>query len=261
VVIPYAKDIAEFITRTGSLPIASRRAFKRVLATIKTIALIHQRQRSRDDQGRVAAEYADYALAYQLTGDSFRESLGEGHRYTDDRIRLIEKKGPITPKALSEKFGISGAAVTQWMRPWIEKGVLEWCNINGAGFTDIAELGRAKRIGQAFVKVAERPCLPSPYQLTGDYRWDSGGDLWELFDLCIEENESDVKDAGDHVHGDTGALADENFDTSFPDKGVKALSEKAGSADNFQKDGLDSEMVPVGIDALSEEFAELLQMN
>ncbi len=91
VVIPYAKDIAEFINRKGSLPIASRRAFKRVLATIKTIALIHQRQRSRDDMGNVIAEYADYALAYQLIGDSFRESLGEGQRYTDNRMRLIEK--------------------------------------------------------------------------------------------------------------------------------------------------------------------------
>ena len=43
VVIPYATDIAEFINRKGSLPITSRRAFKRVLTTIKTIALIHHR--------------------------------------------------------------------------------------------------------------------------------------------------------------------------------------------------------------------------
>jgi hypothetical protein len=63
VVIPYAADIAAFINRKGSLPIASRRAFKRVLGTIKTIALVHQRQRLRDDQGRVIADYADYALA------------------------------------------------------------------------------------------------------------------------------------------------------------------------------------------------------
>ena len=45
--------------------------------------MIHQRQRSTDDMGNVIAEYADYALAYQLIGDSFRESLGEGQRYTD----------------------------------------------------------------------------------------------------------------------------------------------------------------------------------
>ncbi len=78
VVIPYAKDIADFITRKGSLPISSRRAFKRVLTTIKTIALIHQRQRRRDDMGNVIAEYSDYALAQQLIGDSFRESTWRG---------------------------------------------------------------------------------------------------------------------------------------------------------------------------------------
>jgi DNA primase len=112
VVIPYAKDIAEFITRTGSLPIASRRAFKRVLATIKTIALIHQRQRSRDDMGRVVADYADYALAYLLIGDSFRESIGESQRYMDDRVQLIEKEGRVTPGSLSEKTGVSTAAIS-----------------------------------------------------------------------------------------------------------------------------------------------------
>ena len=53
--------------------------------------------------GNIIAEYADYALAYQLVGDSFRESLGEGQRYTDKRIRLIENEGPMTPRALSEK--------------------------------------------------------------------------------------------------------------------------------------------------------------
>ena len=66
VVIPYAADIAAFINRTGSLPIASRRAFKRVLATIKTIALIHQKQRRRDDMGNVIAEYADYAIGVSI---------------------------------------------------------------------------------------------------------------------------------------------------------------------------------------------------
>ena len=260
-VIPYARNIAEFITSKGSLPIASRRAFKRVLATIKTIALVHQKQRARDDVGRVVADYADYALAHQLVGDSFRESLGEGDRYTDERIRLIEKEGQITPKALSEKFGISGAAVTQWMKPWIEKGLFVWCDINGAEFINVAELERAKRIGQAFVRVAERPCLPSPYQLTGDYRWDAGGEFWDLYDLDIEEGDTDEKGADDYVQNNSDARADEHPDTSVPDGGVKVLSEKTGSVDNFRDDGLDSELVPVSIDGLSDEFRDLLRMN
>jgi len=46
---------------------------------------------------------ADYALAYQLIGNSFRESIGEGQRYTDDRVRVIEKEGQMTPQALPEE--------------------------------------------------------------------------------------------------------------------------------------------------------------
>ncbi len=84
------------------------------------IALIHQRQHSRDDMGNVIAEYSDYALAYQLVGDAFKESLGEGQRYTDKRIRLIEDEGQMTPRALSEKESTSTSAISQWSKPLIE---------------------------------------------------------------------------------------------------------------------------------------------
>ena len=65
-----------------------------------------------DDMGNIVAEYSDYYLAYQLIEDSFRESLGEGQRYTDDRMRLIDKVGVVTPRALSEKTGVSTAAIS-----------------------------------------------------------------------------------------------------------------------------------------------------
>ena len=50
--------------------------------------------------GNVIAEYSDYALAQQLIGDSFRESIGESQRYTDKRMRLIEKECQITPRVI-----------------------------------------------------------------------------------------------------------------------------------------------------------------
>jgi hypothetical protein len=227
----------------------------------RPLALIHQRQRARDDQGRVIADYADYALAYQLIGDSFRESIGEDQRYTDDRIRLIEKDGQMTPRTLSEKTGVSTAAISQWLKPMIEKGVLSWCDENGMGFSDVAEVERAKRIGQAFIRVAERPCLLSPYQLTGDSRWDVGGEYWELYDLGFEESDQDDKNAGVYVQNDSAAHVEKLSETSASGGGVKVLSEKTGSVDNFRDDGLDSELIPVSIDGLSEEFGGLLQMN
>jgi len=211
--------------------------------------------------GHVIAEYSDYALAYQLVGDAFIESLGEGQRYTDDRIRLIEKIGPFTPKVLSAKFSISGAAVTQWMKPWIEKGVLDWCDENNNGFSDVAELEKAKRTGKAYIIVSERCCLPTPYQLTGDSRWDEGGELYILYDLGIEESGRVEVGAEDCPENDAEENVEENIDASDVDGGVKVLSEKTGSDHNFKNDNLDPELVPVSIDGLSDEFRDLLRMN
>ena len=118
--------------------------------------------------GNVIAEYSDYALAYQLIGDSFRESLGEGQRYTDNRMRLIEEFGVITPRALSEKDGVSTAMISQWSKPLIEKGVLSWCDEKGHGFMGVADLEKAKRSGRAYLTVVGGSCLPTVFELTGD---------------------------------------------------------------------------------------------
>ena len=267
VVIPYAKDIAEFITRKGSLPISSRRAFKRVLTTIKTIALIHQRQRSRDDMGNVIAEYADYALAYQLVGDSFRESIGEGQRYTDDRIRLIEKDGPISPRALSEKAGVSTAAISQWLKPLIEKGVLSWCDEKGLGFEDAAELEKAKRSGKAYLTVSDKCCLPTVYQLTEDSRWDKGGELHAAYNLHLDNDTSDLKY---HQDEETVSAEDVIFDDEHVPENdktaVKVLSEKSHSevlkmVEDFKKN--QPPIDPNGAVSinLKSEFAEILSQG
>ena len=112
--------------------------------------------------GNVIADYADYAFAHQLIGDSFREYIREGQRYTDDRVRLIEKEGQMTPRALSEKTGVSTAAISQWLKPLIGKGVLSWCDEKGLGFNDVAERERAKRSGKAYLKVAQGAFFQPP---------------------------------------------------------------------------------------------------
>ena len=267
VVIPYAADIAAFITRTGSLPIASRRAFKRVLATIKTIALIHQRQRARDDQGRVIADYADYALAYQLVGDAYRESLGEGQRYTDKRMRFIDKVGVITPRALSENEGVSTATISQWLKPLIGKGVLNWCDENGNGFMRVAELEKAKRSGRAYLMVSDGKRLPTVFELTGDSRWDKGGDLYLAYDLHLD---NDVGERAfypdDKTVGEQDMIFDAEDQTSDDKPAVKVLSEKSHAevlkmVDDFKKNqpAIDPNSV-VSIN-LSNEFAEILSMD
>ena len=130
VAIPFATDIKSFLVQGGELPTSARRALNRVLNSIRTISLLHQKQREKDDQGRVIAEIRDYALAYQLIDDAFRESLGGG-KYSDQRIRIVDKKGPILPKNLAKVENVSGAAITSWSKNWLENGVLIWVDDQG----------------------------------------------------------------------------------------------------------------------------------
>jgi len=211
--------------------------------------------------GNFIAEYSDYFIAYQLIADSFRESLGEGQRYTDDRIRFIEKDGQITPRALSEKTGVSNAAISQWLKPLIEKRVLIWCDEKGLGFEDVAELEKAKRSGRAYISVSERCCLPTLYQLTGDFRWGAGGDLWELYDLGFEISDPDEVESTVLPDMETRNFIGEKSVPTDVDGGVKVLSEKTGPDNNFKNERLDSGLVPARIDDLANEFSGLLQMN
>ena len=264
VVIPYAKDIAGFINRRGSLPISSRRAFKRVLTTIKTIALIHQRQRLRDDMGNVIAEYSDYTLAYQLIGDSFRESLGEGQRYTDHRMRLIEEFGVITPRALSKKDGVSTAMISQWLKPLIEKGVLSWCDEKGHGFRGVADLEKAKRSGRAYLTVSGGKRLPTVFELTGDRRWNKDGDLYAAYDLHLDGDAGDQAFyPDDKTVSGQDLIFDDDSETSNDKPAVKVLSEKTHAevlkmVEDFRKNQPAIDPNSVESINLSNEFAEIL---
>jgi hypothetical protein len=225
VVIPYAGDIASFVSQNGSLPISARRSFKRVLSAIKTMTLMHQKQRGRDEQGRFIADYIDYAIVYQLMEESFAENLGEVKRYTDARIQLIEKAGMMTPRELAETTGVTTAAISQWSKPLIEKGVLTWCDETGAVFSDDLALEKAKRSGKAFLCVAGGKSLPSPFQLTGDPCWDMGGDLYAAYDLQLGDGGGD----GDQTMAVTENIISESVQRCDSDDNqtpVKVLSEK-----------------------------------
>ena len=225
VVIPYAGDIASFVSRNGSLPLSARRSFKRVLSGTKTITLLHQKQRSRDEQGRFIATISDYAIVYQLLEESFAESLGNVKRYTDDRIRIVEKEGMMTPRALSDRTSVSTAAISQWLKPLIEKGVLKWCDETGAEFGDDLALEKAKRSGKAFMSVAGGKSLPSPFQLTGDPRWDKDGDLYAAYELQLGDGGND----GDQASSVTDNIISESVEDSGIDSDGTGVAVKAFS--------------------------------
>ncbi len=267
VVIPFAGDIVEFINAGGELPIAARRGFKRVLSVVKTIATIYQKQRCKDDLGRIVSEIQDYAIAFQLINKSFMESLGEGKKYTDDRIKIIEKTGMISSKDLSKIIGVSGPAISQWMKPLVDEGVLTWCDEKGGEFEDTATLEKAKRSGNAFIRVANVNCLPTPYQLTGDTRWDKNGDLYKQYDLEFDEdctetaviNEDDQSPQESETPSNSFGSA-EYQDFSKMNDGVKVLSEKC-ETENKKIDTKEEVNSSESTNDLTSEFQDILSFK
>jgi DNA primase len=233
VVIPFARNIAEFVINFEGLPLSMRRSFKRVMSTIKTVTTIHQFQREKDDRGRLIATMEDYFMAHQLVNESFRESLGEDKRLAE-RMEVIRKNQPISSTVLSALFGISGPAVSTWVKDNVEKGILVWCDEDGDLFPDEITLEKEKRKGKALLKIAHMPGLPTPYEITGDPDWDAGGDLYKRYELGLEETlDHKVPLHNKQFNEKINTVKDEKIPDSkgFPDEkdeDVKVLSDFGG---------------------------------
>jgi len=184
VIIPFAEELTKKLPEHP--PIAARRAFTRVLSAIKTMTILYQKLRETDNRGRLIAKYADYAMAYQIVESSFAESLKGETATTDKRIRLIEEERMISPKAFAEKTGVTSSTVSEWIKSAVQKGLISWCNENGEELDDINAINKARYTGKGYVRLASGKSLPTPYELTGDSRWDKGGDLYALYDLHLD---------------------------------------------------------------------------
>ena len=129
---------------------------------------------------------------------------------------------------------------------------------------DVADLERAKRSGKAYLKVAGGRFLPTVFELTADFNWDKGGELYAAYDLHLD---GDVGERAFYQDEETDEgqdmIFDDDSETSNDNPGVKVLSEKSHSevlkmVDEFRKNqpAIDPNSV-VSID-LSNEFAEIL---
>jgi len=229
VIIPFAPDIYEFFVQGGELQVSARRAFKRVMISIKTISLLHQKQRKKDDQGRVIAEFSDYALAYQLIDNAFRESLGGG-KYTDRRIQLVDKLSPVAPKDLAKVEKVSGAAITSWSKNWLEKGILIWCDDQGAVIKK-KDLKKMKHSGKAYLKTVGINKLPTAYELTEDEKWDIDSEFYKFYNLELDVNDDLLRDNSnediDLNTYDDSEEVENSGDGDEVETGVKVLDEKA----------------------------------
>jgi DNA primase catalytic core len=244
VVIPFGPQIAEFITRNGRPPIHTRRAFNRVLIVIRSITCAYQHQRQKDDQGRISSEMSDYWMALRIVQDAFRENLGALDEKTGKYMEVIKENGRITPGNLAKKRGVKN--VSGWTTKNVAAGRIQWCREDGSLFKDEDELDKAKRSGMAFLKIAENYThetitgLPTPFDLTGDPRWDEGGELLKLYDLELEKQTAvcSVLGVNEVLNGVLNTPEEKEFveniqESSIENDGVKVLSENTGGEGNI----------------------------
>lgn len=197
VVIPFAGQISAYLQRGERLPIATRRAFNRVMAIIQTVVCAYQFQRFRDEKNRFIAEMSDYWMSLQIVREAFRETLGHQSKEAAQRIAFIRENGPVQYGTLTTEWGVSKSALTGWVRGKLYDGVLAWCDEEGEEFADEAALKKAKHSGRAYLKISDAfhsddvTGLPNPFELTGDPLWDESGKLYQLYDLALDRRQID----------------------------------------------------------------------
>jgi len=250
VVVPFADKIAETINKNKVVPLSTRRAFKRVLIVIQSVACAYQYQRTRDAQGKIIAEISDYWMAMQIIMESFRENMGAPDEKTVERLSYIKEEGMVKSKDLAAKYGVSASSISAWTTKNVKNGILAWCDESGNTFAEEKVLEKAKRSGRAYLRIEdESPAtvtgLPSPSDLTGSKDWDENGRLLKTYDLELKK-----RPAGTQVFSGVYGVFGGDINTSQGDEpidnieespvhetGVSVFGENTGVSENiFEKD-------------------------
>jgi hypothetical protein len=116
VTIPFASALAEAVPADL---VRMRRDFRQLLTVIQAVALLYQRQRDRDAEGRIVANLEDYRQARNLLLDVFTEAatggVSQSVRQTVQVVaRLYDGANPVTAPALADALGLHRA--TAWRR-------------------------------------------------------------------------------------------------------------------------------------------------
>lgn len=191
--IPFASRVVKHITTNmQNLPISMRRGVGKVLNVVRSIACLYQFQRQKDNNGNIVAEVADYAMAWQIIQDAFKENLEQISKTTNQRLQYIQSVGHVSLKDLATRDGISRSALSAWMKRVERDGDAHWVDNNGNDFPNDAAMKSAKRSAKAHIAVTGqwsqsiKVTLPSPSEITtNDPDWVPGGAKYELYHLHL----------------------------------------------------------------------------
>jgi hypothetical protein len=161
VTIPFAHTLAEQVPADL---VRMRRDFRQLLTVIETNAFLHQRQRDRDQDGRVIATLADYAVACDLLMDVFTTvATGGVSKAVREVVRVVQKLSPSAPD------GVTCATVAAHVDPPLHRNTA-WYRIKSAlrlGHLINSETrkGHPAKLKPGDALPDERDALPTPERL------------------------------------------------------------------------------------------------
>jgi phage/plasmid primase-like uncharacterized protein len=125
VTIPYAEYLADHIPPVA---VRLRRDFRSILRLIDTHAILHQKTRPRDAQGRIVAIEADYLAVRGLVADLVSAGVGatvpETIRDTVTAIKELDTGGGVSVKAVSERLKIDRSAAQRRLQTARSRGFI-----------------------------------------------------------------------------------------------------------------------------------------
>jgi hypothetical protein len=134
VVVPFAERLAE-VLEVFADRVECRRAYPMLLSVVQASALLHQRQRKVDQDGRLIAEPADYGIAARLLSGPLARTIGESlsdpARRFLDRV-LAEVDCPVDPlpvpfkaKDVRQRLKTGRSTVSGFLSELEDKGFLD----------------------------------------------------------------------------------------------------------------------------------------
>lgn len=152
VTIPFAALLAETVPADH---VRMRRDFRQLLTMVEAIALLHQRQRDTDGDGRIVATLDDYGRARTLLLDVFQIAVSGGVtapvRETVHAVNRIYRGDPLTKQEIADELKLSKDTAWHRIRRAISLGYLS---------NDETRKGRPAQIRPGDRLPDDRPALP-----------------------------------------------------------------------------------------------------
>ena len=118
ILVPFSHALADLVPANA---VRMRRDYPQLLTVIKTIAFLHQRQRQRDDTGRIIATLDDYSIARWLLEDIFATTTSGGAtpavRDTVAAVgKLVEGQSSVSQTELADQMRLSKSTISYRVR-------------------------------------------------------------------------------------------------------------------------------------------------